>query len=376
MAARELESLHSFPDRAIRESLRHPDNLRELVEVVAPDLAAGFDFARAEALDREFPLDDWRRRESDLLFRVPYRRQGTDEPALVCVLIEHQTAPDVRMPLRLLVYTVLYWERLWKAWEDSPTPRGPLRLSPVVPIVFHTGPTSWGSERQLLDLIDATEEFAEFVPRWRTLFCDLAEWTPEALLGMAGSFLKALAIVRAERSDSATFRRVFEEVARQLEELHDRDKMRWYELLRLVLSWGLYRRAATEKDDLVAAARDSQRNAEDRLEVETMSDVLLQTWPEKVAEEARARGLAEGIAEGLAEGIAEGQLLKSREILRRLLEKRFGSLPQALARQIESSFDGEALQAGIDQVVEIRSLDEFRFCREDAGSAPNDPTPE
>ena len=61
---------------------------------------------------------------------MPYRRQGTDEPALVCVLIEHQTAPDVRMPLRLLVYTVLYWERLWKAWEDSPPPRGPLRLTP------------------------------------------------------------------------------------------------------------------------------------------------------------------------------------------------------------------------------------------------------
>jgi hypothetical protein len=50
-------------------------------------------------------------------------------------------------------------------------------------------------------------------------------------------------------------------------------------------------------------------------------------------------------------------------------------LPQALARQIESSSDGEALQAGIDQVMEIRSLDEFRFCREDAGSTPNDPIP-
>ena len=294
MAARELESLHSFPDRAIRESLRHPDNLRELVEAVAPDLAAGFDFARAELLDREFPLDDWRRRESDLLFRVPYRRQGTDEAALVCVLIEHQTAPDVRMPLRLLVYTVLYWERLWKAWEDSPPPRKPLRLSAVVPIVFHTGPSPWSSERQLLDLVDAPDEFAEFVPRWRTLFWDLAEQSPEALLGMAGSFLKALAIVRAERSDSATFRHVFVEVARQLEELHDRDKMRWYELLRLVLSWGLYRRAAAEKDDLVAAARDSQRHAETSLEVDTMSDILWQTWPEKVAEGAGPEGSPRG----------------------------------------------------------------------------------
>jgi hypothetical protein len=274
MAARELDSLHDFPDRAMRESLRHPDNLRELVEAVAPDLASGFDFARAELLDREFPLDDWRRRESDLLFRVPYRRQGSDETALVCVLIEHQTAPDMRMPLRMLVYAVLYWERLWKEWEDRPPPRGPLRLSPVVPIVFHTGASPWGPGLHLADLIDAPAEFGEFIPRWRTLLWDLAERPPEALLAMAGSFLKALAVVRAERSDAATFREVFAAVAGQLEELHDRDRMRWYELLRLVLSWGLYRRPASEKDDLVGVARASQQSAGDRLEVETMSDVL------------------------------------------------------------------------------------------------------
>jgi hypothetical protein len=371
MAARELESLHSFPDRAIREALRHPDNLRELVEDAAPDLTPGLDFARAEALDREFLLEDWRRRESDLLFRVPYRRQGADAPVLVCVLIEHQTAPDVRMPLRLLVYAVLYWERLWKEWEDRPPPRGPLRLSPVVPIVFHTGTSPWGPERHLADLVDAPAEFAEFVTRWRTLFWDLAEWPPEALLAMAGPFLKALAVVRAERSDAATFREVFAAAARQLEELHDRDRMRWYDLLRLVLSWGLFRRPAAEKDDLVAAARASQQNAADRREVESMSETLWQTWPQKVAEEGRARGLAEGRASGLA----EGQLLNSRKTLRRQLERRFGPLPEALVRRIESCTDAAVLEAGLDQVVEVGSLEEFRLGGEDIASAASDPAP-
>ena len=61
---------------------------------------------------------------------------------------------------------------------------------------------------------------------------------------------------------------MFEEVARQLEELHDRDKMRWYEMVAAGIV-GLYRRAAAEKDDLVAAARASQRTCQDRLEVET-----------------------------------------------------------------------------------------------------------
>jgi hypothetical protein len=43
------------------------------------------------------------------------------------------------MPLRSLLYAVLYWEQEWRRWEAS-HPRGePLRLTPVLPIVFHTG---------------------------------------------------------------------------------------------------------------------------------------------------------------------------------------------------------------------------------------------
>jgi hypothetical protein len=81
----------------------------------------------------------WRRRESDLLFRIPFRTESDQPPALVCVLLEHQSAPDPQMPLRMLLYAVLYWEREWKAWQTEHPAGTPLRLSPVLPIVFHTG---------------------------------------------------------------------------------------------------------------------------------------------------------------------------------------------------------------------------------------------
>src|SRR6187397_1069285 len=106
--------LHDFPDRAIRRLLEHPHNLRDLITAVVPDLAAHFDFERVEVLPTRFLLDDWRRRESDLLFRIPYAADtsaAADEPVLGCVLIEHQSEPDPRMPLRTLLYVVLYWER-------------------------------------------------------------------------------------------------------------------------------------------------------------------------------------------------------------------------------------------------------------------------
>jgi hypothetical protein len=144
--------LRDFPDRAIRRLLIHPHNLRDLIADVAGELAAALDFDRSEPLDREFLLEDWRRRESDLLFRVPFRAPETAPPALVCVLVEHQSVPDPTMPLRMLLYAVLSWEREWKAWEEG-HPRGqPLGLTPVLPVVFHTGREPWRTNRELAEL--------------------------------------------------------------------------------------------------------------------------------------------------------------------------------------------------------------------------------
>ena len=102
----EFEYPRDFADHISRESLKNLENLRDLVSAALPEIAGGFVFERAELLDREFSLEDWRRRESDLLFRIPFRDGDTELETLICVLLEHQSKPDVRMPLRLLLYAV------------------------------------------------------------------------------------------------------------------------------------------------------------------------------------------------------------------------------------------------------------------------------
>src|SRR5579883_296405 len=208
-------SLHDFADRSIREQLQHPENLRDLLADALPDLVAGFDFSQVERLPHDFLLEDWRGRESDLLFRIPYRGEAGEQWVLVCVLIEHQSTADPRMPLRMLLYTVLFWEREWKAWEDRKPPRPDFRLTPVVPIVFHTGQRPWSSPRALVDLLGGPEVFRRFAPQYQPLFWDLAERQPEELVRQAAAWLQALAVVRAEDADAATFRRVMHQVEQQ-----------------------------------------------------------------------------------------------------------------------------------------------------------------
>jgi putative YhgA-like transposase len=158
--------LHDFPDRAIRRLLENPSNLRDLIAAVVPDLVDRFDFERLEILPRAFLLDDWRRRESDLLFRLPFRDDDSAPPVLVCLLIEHQSVADPVMPLRVLIYAMLYWQEEWRAWEDVRPRQDALRLSPILPVVFHTGPGTWQTNRELVELIVGPEALRAFAPRW------------------------------------------------------------------------------------------------------------------------------------------------------------------------------------------------------------------
>jgi hypothetical protein len=45
---------------------RRSSNLRAFLHQAVPALAGGFGCERGRLLEREFPLDDWRRREADL----------------------------------------------------------------------------------------------------------------------------------------------------------------------------------------------------------------------------------------------------------------------------------------------------------------------
>lgn len=333
--------LHDFPDRAIRRLLEDPGNLRDLIAAVLPDLVEQFDFDRVERPPRTFLLDDWRRRESDMLFRLPFRAEQELPPALVCLLVEHQSEPDPPMPLRVLVYAALFWEQEWKAWEAGHAPGQPLRLSPIVPIVFHTGSTPWQTNKSMADLLSGPEALKVFTPEWQPLFWDLAERTPEQLLQAAGEWLAALAVVRAERADEASFRETFAAVLQRLEALSEAQPVRWHDLLWFVLSWGLRRRPGQERERLMDAARDSQSAVAHRQEVQSMSETIGQTWEQEL--------------------LIRGQVREARNMLQRLLEKRFGPLPEPVTRQIEAVDELERLHGAFDRALQITSLTDLQL---------------
>ena len=61
----------------------------------------------------------------------------------------------------------------------------------------------------------------------------------------------------------------------------------------------------------------------------------------------------------MAESAQQSQLRTRKEDLRALLEKRFGSLPDAVLQRIETATDAARLKDGILQALEINAPDEL-----------------
>jgi hypothetical protein len=130
-------------------------------------------------------------------------------------------------------------------------------------------------------------------------------------LQAAGEWLCALALVRADDAEAEAFRALLEQILRRLEGLAERDRVRWYELVRFTLVWALYRRPRPEREPLIAAAQASQTNVARQKEVQAVS----MTIAEALKAEGKAEGIAEGETKGKAEGKAEGRLDEARKML-------------------------------------------------------------
>lgn len=342
---------HEFPDRAHRHLLMHPQNLRELVEQAAPAAAAALAFERAHLLQRALPLPDWRKRENDLFFEVPCKVSQPDgvSEVLVGVLLEHQTKPDPALPLRTLVYATGYWDVQWQAWvEIKGKKKPPLRLTPVLPIVFHAGPRRWKTHRTLADLFEPPEPFRSFVPVWQPLFWHLFEQPPDVLL-QAGPWLQAMAVVRLDEAKGNRFQAVWGEVLHRLEPLAAQDKMRWHDLICFLIAWSQYRRQPQEWPALDTVTEASIMDSALREEVKTMSQTLRSPFLEWAEKHYGTLGES------------RGELRARRDDLRTLLEDRFGTLPHTLVLRMEATEDVERLKAAVRQVSHLKSLDELRL---------------
>jgi hypothetical protein len=99
-------------------------------------------------------------------------------------------------------------------------------------------------------------------------------------------------------------------------------------------------------DDRESAEYERLRSLEVNREVEAME----MTWAERMEVEYTRKGVEQGVERGL-------EML--RQVLLRLLNRRFGAVPETVQRKVEAIDSMESLSNLAEKVLEVRSIDDM-----------------
>jgi hypothetical protein len=295
-----------------------------------PHLAARFDFAQVEWLDKELFADppEGQRRVVDLVAKLATKEpvggqrpgEGTGAIALVHVEVEHADRVE---PLRSRMFE--YFESL----------RRKHRL-PVLPIALYL--------RVGLDGVgvDRYEEYFwdQRVLQFEYLYAGLPAL--DALAFVAGDNWLGVALAALMRIPAERKAWLKAEALRRLVDSPQSDQRR-YLLCECVQAYLPLDPPQLQEYENLLITEPYQGVA--RMEKTTF---------ERGLEEGLEKGLEKGLERGLEKGVQVGQ----RSVLRMLLEERFGPLSQPAQERLES-FPSDQLRALIRRVLQAASLEEL-----------------
>ncbi|QDQ88556.1 DUF4351 domain-containing protein [Alcaligenaceae bacterium SJ-26] len=264
----------NLQDQYYRRLFSSPLMVRALFAgILPPGLRDLVDIGTLEPLPTDYVSDRRRQRQGDRLWRVR-RRDG--QMLYLIIMLEHQSATDRMISVRVMGYCALMYEDLAMRRLLGPSGRLPI----ILPIVLYSGARRWREPRQVSELMDpAPPELMPYQPQMRYLLLD------EGALADAG-------VLPADNLVSALFHlehsRSIEETAQLLHTvLRLTDCAQGQELRRVFGAWArhvLLPRAAPA----TAALPDT----EDLQEITLMMAAHPHDWGHKWRQEGRQEGEA------------------------------------------------------------------------------------
>ena len=292
-----------------------------------PELDHSLDFATLERMPASFVTEHLGRRHADMLWRI----RTLDETWLhLLVLFEFQSTVDRRMAFRMMNYAGGIWMGLG---SDH---LGPGRVFPLVlPVVVYSGRRRWTAARDVRDLLaPAPHGLLGSRPRHPYLLVELQRLGPGSL--PEENVLSMIAALERARSPKR-----LEQLALSLRNWVERARAR--ELLDSFREWILQ----------VLAQRHGPEGRALELRIRNQEEARMTTLIE------RARQWGEELnQEWLERGLEMGRLEGERELVRRLVARRFGE---------RAAKDFVPVLAGISDSDRLAAIGADAFTCETAG---------
>ncbi len=306
----------------------HPELVEDLFKsFVDEPWVAQLDFSTLSRVNAKLHAEGLERRDGDLIYRVLYR-DGSE--VYLYLLLEFQSQPDAWMALRVMVYVGLLYQHLIR--EQSLTAQD--RLPPVFPLVLYNGDSRWTAAQELKDLIalPAGTPLWRWQPSMRYYLVDESRY-PEGKPGSLVGILFQLENCRTREELSE----LIGQLAQHIQQVAPASLRRAFAI------W--IRRVLAPSKGMEVSGSDVNELAE----VQVMLATRIKQWEQEIL----AEGIEQGVEKGIEKGIHQGESV----LLRRQLERRFGSLPSWVNEKITQASRSDLEQWGVN-VLDSQTLEE------------------
>ena len=313
-------------DRSYHRLFSEPALVEDLVRhFVDEPWVNELDFTKMVRINTKFHSDALERRDGDIIVSIPFLEDAQREIFLY-LLLEFQSSVDQWMALRFGTYVHLLYEQLVK--EKRLAPDG--RLPPVFPLLLYNGDIKWHASADIKSLISLPPNTPlwQWQPNMRYYLIDESCY-PE---GKAGS-LSGLVFRLENAITPQDFKAALEDMVHTIPSHLDSVK-------RAFAVWITH---------VLAPHKGIQLKPRDTKNFDEVNDMLstrIRQWERDFKEEGREKGLEEGRKEGEA------------ALLFRLLELKFGPIPQWATDNIANA-DKNALENWSLKLISADNLDEI-----------------
>ena len=340
-------------DQLFRTAFAHPDQARTLLRSrVLRDpryraLALRLDWSRLERVDEGVADAADRPHTADLLFRIPCGSRAV----FLHAVLEHKSGNDRLTAWQMLRYGVRLIDRLHQQLGSPPD------LPLVIPLVFHHGEETWTAPLDVRELFAVPEDLTpeerdalrSLLPSWTYLLDDLSREADARIEDARDDLVARIAIealVHLRGLDAEALPRELLRLRSLLTAVLDAPRGRL--LLGMVFSY-LATTAKVDTQTVHAAVRKTLPRRTTKLMLNP-----LEKYVQDKVDAATTKSEARGLRKGKAEGRSRGQL----ELLRALLQKRFGPLPDHIEERLARAKPAELKSLAL-RVLDATSLAEL-----------------
>ncbi|HAT49625.1 MAG TPA: hypothetical protein DCS88_04710, partial [Alphaproteobacteria bacterium] len=340
----------------------HPEMVADLLHhFLDPALVSSLDCSRMKRMNTKFTAQSGERRRGDIVWEIPTNH---GDSVYVLLILEFQSGIDEWMVLRLNVYCGLLYQQL----VDERQLKGTDGLPPILPIVLYNGKPRWNAASSLQEVIRLPEHSTlwKYQPQLRYHVVDEGRFPEETLKkrdSLMAIFMRMecpadiqsltaacedLVTWFATHPDGPPLKGLFRElIITNLERLGKVDSTRILpEELEEVVAMCSYDIRDLIKDhvDKVTAgiAEDMKRQAAADMKRQVAADV--------------ERQVADMKRQVAADMERQGELKGKIQILLKMMQRRFGTLPDWVDQKITQADSASLDEWGLN-MMDAQSLD-------------------